>query len=248
MATKQALQAVKKFRLHQLSPANRGLTRTQDSTHIANPFLPHKNPKTGRWAPPKFSLRRQAELVKKAKATGTLSLLPPGPKFPPSKIISSPKLPTEIDTTKAGTKENWTESVVWTGEVKEKTDEGLEAGHLNRVYLGRKRMFKGHKWERKMAKKMGRRRMLLRDMNHRVMFYKSVSDSSCLQRKYLMSCGSASFQEKTKASETCWITEVEVAVIVRLTDVWHILYVHTTFSHNNNSLLWVLHIHNVLLR
>jgi large subunit ribosomal protein L25 len=180
MAAKQALQAVKKFRLHQLSPANRGLTRTQDSTLIANPFLPHKNPKTGRWAPPKFSLRRQAELVKKAKVTGTLSLLPPGPKLPPSKIISAPKLHAEIE---AGAKENWTEVVLWTGEVKEKTAKGLEAGHLNRVYLGRKRMFKGHKWERKMAKKVGRRKMLLRDMKHRVMFYKSVSDSSWLARK-----------------------------------------------------------------
>src|SRR5262245_517978 len=137
MTTKQALQAVKKFRVHQLSPSNRGLTRTQDSIQIANPFLPHKNPETGRWAPPKFSLRRQAELVKKAKVAGALSLLPPGPKFRPSNILTTPKSAVEIE---AGT-ENWTESVEWTGEVKEKKVRGLEVGNLNRVYLGRKRMF-----------------------------------------------------------------------------------------------------------
>ena len=34
-----------------------------------------------KWAPPHYSLRRQAVLVKQARASGTLHLLPPGPKL-----------------------------------------------------------------------------------------------------------------------------------------------------------------------
>ena len=93
-------------------------------------------------------------------------MLPPGPKSPLSKIVptSNAFLADAV----------WTRDLVWTGEVKEKKVRGLEVGYLNRVYLGRKRMFKGHKWERTMARRMGRRRMLLRDMKHRIKFYKTV--------------------------------------------------------------------------
>lgn len=45
-----------------------------------NPFLPHKNPISGRWRAPQYSLRRQADLVKLAKAYGVEPLLPPGKK------------------------------------------------------------------------------------------------------------------------------------------------------------------------
>jgi len=45
-----------------------------------NPFSPHKNTKTGRWHPPVYSLRRQAELVKLAKEHGVDDLLPATPK------------------------------------------------------------------------------------------------------------------------------------------------------------------------
>ena len=41
-----------------------------------NPFKPHKHPETGRWHDPVFSLRRQADLVKMAKANGVEELLP----------------------------------------------------------------------------------------------------------------------------------------------------------------------------
>lgn len=41
-----------------------------------NPFMPHKNPSTGRWNPPIYSLRRQAELVKMARSHGVEDLLP----------------------------------------------------------------------------------------------------------------------------------------------------------------------------
>ncbi|TKY88920.1 hypothetical protein EX895_002161 [Sporisorium graminicola] len=46
----------------------------------ASLFEPSKSTTTGCWAPPKYSLRRQAKLVKEAALTGQLSLLPDGPK------------------------------------------------------------------------------------------------------------------------------------------------------------------------
>lgn len=41
-----------------------------------NPFQPHKNPRTGAWHPPIYSLRRQADLVKLAEQHGVADLLP----------------------------------------------------------------------------------------------------------------------------------------------------------------------------
>ncbi|TRM63717.1 hypothetical protein BD626DRAFT_630204 [Schizophyllum amplum] len=61
-----------------------------------NPFLPSKHPVTGKWKGPKYSLRRQADLVKKAKAAGMLHLLPSGPKNP---------LPLQVQTKAAKTKQ-----------------------------------------------------------------------------------------------------------------------------------------------
>uniref|UniRef100_A0A060TGG2 ARAD1D30184p n=1 Tax=Blastobotrys adeninivorans TaxID=409370 RepID=A0A060TGG2_BLAAD len=42
----------------------------------ANPFLPNKNPVTGRYAAPKYSLRRQSDLYKAAYRFGIAHLLP----------------------------------------------------------------------------------------------------------------------------------------------------------------------------
>ncbi|KAI4207324.1 MAG: hypothetical protein LQ348_000598 [Seirophora lacunosa] len=41
-----------------------------------NPFKPHRHPETGRWHDPVYSLRRQADLVKLARANGVEELLP----------------------------------------------------------------------------------------------------------------------------------------------------------------------------
>lgn len=49
-------------------------------TNAASLFKPTKSPVSGCWAPPKYSLRRQAKLVKEAALTGQLPLLPDGPK------------------------------------------------------------------------------------------------------------------------------------------------------------------------
>lgn len=45
-------------------------------TSRPNPFQPHKNPRTGKWHPPIYSLRVQAELVKLAESHGVQDLLP----------------------------------------------------------------------------------------------------------------------------------------------------------------------------
>jgi large subunit ribosomal protein L25 len=47
-----------------------------------NPFLPFKNPRTGNWHPPHYSLRRQAELFKLAVQHHVLPLMPTSPKHP----------------------------------------------------------------------------------------------------------------------------------------------------------------------
>lgn len=47
-----------------------------------NPFLPFKNPATGNWHAPHYSLRRQAELFKLAVAHDVLPLMPRSPKHP----------------------------------------------------------------------------------------------------------------------------------------------------------------------
>ncbi|KAL2023205.1 hypothetical protein VTK56DRAFT_3328 [Thermocarpiscus australiensis] len=54
--------------------------KTAYQEETPNPFLPTKHPVTGRWHDPKYSLRRQAELVKMAREHGVEELLPYTPK------------------------------------------------------------------------------------------------------------------------------------------------------------------------
>jgi large subunit ribosomal protein L25 len=56
------------------------LPPSQPSTAPPNPFLPWKNPETGRWRGATIGLRIQADLVKIAKKHGVEALLPPGRK------------------------------------------------------------------------------------------------------------------------------------------------------------------------
>ena len=56
-----------------------------DNSQVAwkkNPFLPFKNPQTGNWHPPHYSLRHQADLFKLASLHDCLPLMPPSPKHP----------------------------------------------------------------------------------------------------------------------------------------------------------------------
>ncbi|KAF8439053.1 hypothetical protein L210DRAFT_3481269 [Boletus edulis BED1] len=162
----------------------------------ANPFIPTKNPQTGRWSPPKYSLRQQADLIKKARSSGTLALLPPSPKTSAVRLaaISFAKaqplakkhqvqsdLETQVEISAKDSEERWTQPIEWVGQVKERTVPGAEIG--NRLYAGKKRMFKGHKWERVAEKKASKRKMLMRDMGKRIQRYKQASGFSYYKRR-----------------------------------------------------------------
>ena len=67
---------------------------------------------------------------------------------------------------------DWTIPVEWTGTVRERNVAGADVG--NRLYAGKKRMFKGHKWERTRERRVGRTEMLLRDMDKRIQRFKGV--------------------------------------------------------------------------
>lgn len=47
-----------------------------EPSDLPNPFRSFRNPKTGKWHDPIYSLRRQADLVKMARANGVEELLP----------------------------------------------------------------------------------------------------------------------------------------------------------------------------
>lgn len=105
-----------------------------ESTPLAlpNPFIPRRSDVSGRWIPPRYSLRRQADLYNEAKEDGLEGYLPAGPKthsVNPDGPQSVGNLP----------------PFVWVGEPKEKISKGL--------YGGRRTMFKGHKWERELAER-----------------------------------------------------------------------------------------------
>jgi len=171
------LGLVHRFRLREL---NRSLPLKPSSSskglaiELPNPFIPSRSPETGRWAPPKYSRRRQAELIKAAKKEGTLHLLPPGPKLPPSKI---PKPLTNVLTSRRPIKNLSLSAALgapvnWVGEVKVPLGAGINTG--NRLYAGKKQMFKGHKWERVFKRKSNYRAIMVRDMAQRIRKYRLV--------------------------------------------------------------------------
>jgi len=329
IAPRSALQVIKNFRTQQLN----GLTKhlrlygplptlaeaavssnpdglnnvAEPSIVLPNPFIARKNPKTGKWRCPKYSLRRQADLVKKAKETGNLAIIPPGPKLFAMQLrmrrLQSALSPTDsaiitaaqaslnksktkpnLETARAETEKNeikaepqgsasesqtrfsaleaqllhrqdtlaaleqdlekrrtqheldelaafeksemgaelqerkkrqaersslqtqisvarsevvkagqklykaqedhevskveetqeqlWT-NPFWVGDAKKKTTKGEELGV--KLYAGKKKMFKGHAWEKEKAKRLRRQSILMRDMTARVARYKSVS-------------------------------------------------------------------------
>ncbi|KAG8761882.1 hypothetical protein FRC11_012534 [Ceratobasidium sp. 423] len=98
---------------------------------IANPFLPQKNSQTGRWHGPQYSLRRQKELVKQARAQGVIGLLPPG-----LKARSEDGAGMGLDASAAS---NSLPLLKWEGEPALKSNVGIRSAQ---------RRFKGHKWER----------------------------------------------------------------------------------------------------
>lgn len=191
-----AARVVQQFRLNELKSLPKHILRfgplpppTETSSSAAvrlpNPFAPRRNPTTGRWAPPKFSLRRQADLVKRAKEANILHLLPPGPKCPrpaehvPSAAVPKADVKSEIGSEGSNAQEKtnvldgiWMSSVDWEGKADFKQVAGSDTG--TRLYSGKKRMFKGHRWERMKEKRDIKRKILMRDMARRIKNYKAV--------------------------------------------------------------------------
>ncbi|CCL98211.1 uncharacterized protein FIBRA_00205 [Fibroporia radiculosa] len=170
-----AFQALRKFRMHALSSTLRADPQLlQPRPKIQNPFLPHKNPESGCWAPPKYSLRRQAELIKHARSANMLHLLPPGPKLGPKDLASaSTSMHTSQSTSPAlMDQESWGQEIEWEGDVKEKEVPGAAIG--NRLYAGKRRMFKGHKWERTSEKREETRKAMMQSMPQRIERFKNA--------------------------------------------------------------------------
>ncbi|KAF9051667.1 hypothetical protein BJ165DRAFT_1341367 [Panaeolus papilionaceus] len=169
--TQSLMRHLKKF--GPLSETVPSTSSTQPTLTLPNPFLPKKHPKTGQWHEAKYSLRRQADLVKKANFTGTLDLLPPGPKKNAFQLrlhrLKEEKLKRFL-TLKNFKPVEWDIPVGWVGEYKPRKVPGTQLGI--RLYAGKKRMFKGHRWERLRLGVIKRRAMLVRDMQERVRNYK----------------------------------------------------------------------------
>ncbi|KAG6853242.1 hypothetical protein C0991_005744 [Blastosporella zonata] len=209
--TSAGAQAVKSFRIKQLVglkthvihngplPPPTAEKPTRAPHRLPNPFIPHKNPLTGRWAPATISLRRQAELVKKAKASDTLHLLPPGPKNPrpveltlkaatklaQEKFGGSPgkSIPSIVSKEKlrTGLEKTWMNPVEWIGEFQAKEVPGAELG--TRLYAAKKRMFKGHRWERLKKARKTKKKILMRDMARRIRNYKAKALCEGIQQR-----------------------------------------------------------------
>jgi large subunit ribosomal protein L25 len=169
---------VNRFRLRELKNSLPIAASTSSSMRaVKNPFIPHLNPETNCWAPPRYSLRRQAELIKKARLEGKLHLLPPGPKLTSMDILAAqpPKLEEQVSKEKGkerAMKIDVATPVEWLGEVKIREPIGANVG--NRLYAGRKQMFKGHKWERVIRRRRKYQRILMRDMAERILRWRRV--------------------------------------------------------------------------
>ncbi|KAI0087379.1 hypothetical protein BDY19DRAFT_955428 [Irpex rosettiformis] len=176
-----ALQAIKKFRTREIFSMSKNATTSpqvssKELVKVNNPFLPRLSPETGRWAPAKYSLRRQADLVKKARESNTLHLLPAGPKLSTKELAAAVKTAPAEDPTLAKPMykkgEVWLRGVKWEGEVKEKEAPGADVG--NRLYAGKWRMFKGHKWQRTLKAREEKRAKALKVMDRRIKLFKGT--------------------------------------------------------------------------
>ncbi|KAK4128723.1 hypothetical protein N657DRAFT_676471 [Parathielavia appendiculata] len=84
--------------------ANPETHKTAYQEETPNPFLPMKHPVTGRWHDPKYSLRRQAELVKMAREHGVEELLPFTPKGTETRLRKRVELGLRVKGTGVGQK------------------------------------------------------------------------------------------------------------------------------------------------
>lgn len=240
-----SVRTVKAFRLKELSTfigkLKDGASASEIPIQLPNPFLPHKNPLTGRWAPPKYSLRQQADLLKSAKASNLTHLLPFGPK---SAIIPLNAEGLPVIPPRPASAEWWQANVVWRDskpsieKKEEKKDPSFEEDELPKkvaprievkqmeglsalkMYAGRKRMFKGHKWERVQAQRNKRTHILMRDMDKRITRYKEVCTvlvDPCPVRNLqdVSPVVSPSQAQSTQATKGCQSSQATVLELIR---------------------------------
>ena len=79
-----------------------GIESTSSIPEPSNPFRSQKNPVTGKWYEPRYSLRRQADLVKLARAHGVEELLPYTTKGTQAKIEKREELGLRVKGTGVG--------------------------------------------------------------------------------------------------------------------------------------------------
>ncbi|KAK7035731.1 Mitoc-mL59 domain-containing protein [Favolaschia claudopus] len=174
-----------------------------DAVVLPNPFLPWRNPKSGRWAPSKYSLRQQADLIKQAKATNTVHLLPPSVKLPHPELFTPPPSPvkstqaqakTSASSSKAKANASPSPSVLQrassgsrvnvkgpTKELKVKVEWDrrprektvVGADRGTRLYAAKRKMFKGSSLERARKQRAWRTWVLLHDMRKRIRRYRN---------------------------------------------------------------------------
>jgi len=133
-------------------------------TTLPNPFLPHFNPASRRWAAPKLSLRQQAQLVKRARAAGLLHLLPPGPKAGVDELFASNQranASTASDPFPQGPSIEWLSNHL-------PPPPSQNTSAVPSLFLAKKRLFKGHKWQRAQAKRKAQLAVRARDMDRRI--------------------------------------------------------------------------------
>lgn len=78
------------------------LLRSSKISIPKNPFCSHKNPVTGNWHNPKYSLRQQADLVKLARTHGIEGLLPPTVKGTEERLLKRAKYGLQVRGTGVG--------------------------------------------------------------------------------------------------------------------------------------------------
>lgn len=141
---------------------------------IPNPFIPHFDRATNRWVRPQYSLRQQAQLVKAAKATGQLHLLPSGPKAD-IVTLQRPRLAPMVPIVESAGKR----PLQFIGEWMNTAVKGSTEG--NKLYASKRRLFKGRKVERQMYQKVRQRTLLMSSMENRIQRWKTVSFSLSLR-------------------------------------------------------------------
>lgn len=142
-----------------------------------NPFIGHKNPETGRHAPARISLRRQADLAKIYPS----DYLPTGPKTRTNAVASDDQVET-IQYEEDGLAVEWVGTAGrrtrrWSSEEstpKEDTPISMRSG----PYQGRQhqpKLFKGHKHDRQRIERREETKTRMEGMEGRIADWRKVS-------------------------------------------------------------------------